>query len=121
MSRVRSEGGDYGTLLRELGVDREIDACNNGDNMPIQEVTGESDFGGALDVVTDNIVHAGVFVGLLIGCYRVDHSHAYLYLIPILLGGFAMCAFATWRAFKVKGDQAAAWLEQAQPRWREMP
>ena len=27
----------------------------------------ESDFGGALDVVTDNIVHAGVFVGLLDG------------------------------------------------------
>lgn len=76
----------------------------------------ESDFGGALDVLTDNIVHAAVFIGLLIGCYRVDHSHAYLYLIPILLGGFAMCAFATWRAFKVKGDQAAAWLDKVD-RW----
>jgi hypothetical protein len=52
VSRVRSEGGDYGTLLRELGVDREIDACNNGDNMPIQEVTGESDFGGRIAVVS---------------------------------------------------------------------
>ena len=52
----------------------------------------ESDFGGTLDVVTDNIVHAAVFVGLLVGCYRVEHSHAYLYLIPILLGGFTMCA-----------------------------
>jgi phosphatidylglycerophosphate synthase len=76
----------------------------------------ESDFGGALDVATDNIVHAAVFVGLLVGCYRVEHSRAYLYLIPILLGGFSMCAYATWRAFKIKGDQAAAWLDKVD-RW----
>jgi phosphatidylglycerophosphate synthase len=76
----------------------------------------ESDFGGALDVVTDNIVHVGVFIGLLIGCYRVDHSRAYLYLIPILLGGFMMCTYAIWRAFKIKGEQAAAWLDKVD-RW----
>src|SRR5208283_2909109 len=76
----------------------------------------ESDFGGKLDVLTDNIVHAAVFVGLLVGCYRVEHSRAYLYLIPILLGGFAMCAYATWRAFKVKGEQAAQWLDKVD-RW----
>jgi len=76
----------------------------------------ESDFGGALDVVTDNVVHAAVFVGLLVGCYRVEHSRAYLYLIPILLGGFAMCAYATWRAFAIKGEQAKAWLDKVD-RW----
>jgi phosphatidylglycerophosphate synthase len=76
----------------------------------------ESDFGGKLDVLTDNIVHAAVFVGLLVGCYRVEHSRAYLYLIPILLGGFAMCAYATWRAFKIKGAQAALWLDKVD-RW----
>jgi phosphatidylglycerophosphate synthase len=76
----------------------------------------ESDFGGKLDVLTDNIVHAAVFVGLLLGCYRVGHSRAYLYLIPILLGGFAMCAYATWRAFKIKGEQAAQWLDKVD-RW----
>jgi phosphatidylglycerophosphate synthase len=76
----------------------------------------ESDFGGALDIATDNIVHAAVFVGLLVGCYRVEHSRAYLYLIPILLGGFSMCAYATWRAFKIKGEQAAAWLDKVD-RW----
>jgi phosphatidylglycerophosphate synthase len=76
----------------------------------------ESDFGGTLDVVTDNIVHAAVFVGLLVGCYRVEHSRAYLYLIPILLGGFTMCAIATWRAFKIKGEQAAQWLDKVD-RW----
>ncbi|MGA7620988.1 CDP-alcohol phosphatidyltransferase family protein [Candidatus Binatus sp.] len=76
----------------------------------------ESEFGGRLDVVTDNIVHVAVFVGLLIGCYRVDHSRAYLYLIPILLGGFMMCTYATWRAFKIRGEQAAAWLDKVD-RW----
>jgi len=76
----------------------------------------ESEFGGKLDVLTDNIVHVGVFIGLLVGCYRVDHSRAYLYLIPILLGGFIMCAYATWRAFKIKGAQAAAWLDKVD-RW----
>jgi phosphatidylglycerophosphate synthase len=76
----------------------------------------ESDFGGTLDVVTDNIVHAAVFIGLLVGCYRVEHSRAYLYLIPLLLGGFTMCAYATWRAFKIKGEQAALWLDKVD-RW----
>ncbi len=76
----------------------------------------ESEFGGALDVATDNIVHVAVFAGLLIGCYRVDDSRAYLYLIPILLGGFMMCAYAVRRAFKVKGEQAAAWLDKVD-RW----
>lgn len=76
----------------------------------------ESDFGGKLDVATDNVVHAAVFIGLLVGCYRVEHSRAYLYLIPLLLGGFAMCAIATWRAFKIRGEQAAIWLDKVD-RW----
>ena len=71
----------------------------------------ETKFGGTLDIVTDNVVHVAIFVGLLVGCYRADLSAAYLYLIPILLGGFAMCAYATWRAFKYKGDEAARWLD----------
>jgi phosphatidylglycerophosphate synthase len=76
----------------------------------------ESDFGGKLDVITDNVVHAAVFIGLLVGCYRVEYSRAYLYLIPLLLGGFTMCAYATWRAFKIKGEQAALWLDKVD-RW----
>lgn len=76
----------------------------------------ESSFGGTLDIVTDNIVHVGIFVGLLAGCYRASQSSAYLYLIPILLGGFAACTYATWRAFKFKGEQAAAWLDKVD-RW----
>jgi phosphatidylglycerophosphate synthase len=76
----------------------------------------ESDFGGALDIITDNVVHVGIFIGLLAGCYRADHSPTYLYLIPMLLGGFAMCAYATWRAFEFKGERAAVWLDKVD-RW----
>jgi phosphatidylglycerophosphate synthase len=76
----------------------------------------ESDFGGALDVITDNVVHVAIFVGVYAGCYRASHSGAYLYLIPILLVGFALCAYATWNAFQVKGEKAAAWLDKVD-RW----
>jgi phosphatidylglycerophosphate synthase len=76
----------------------------------------ESDFGGALDVITDNIVHVAIFVGVYAGCYRASHSGAYLYLIPILLGGFGMCAYATWNAFQLKGEKAAEWLDKVD-RW----
>ncbi|HUO03888.1 MAG TPA: CDP-alcohol phosphatidyltransferase family protein [Candidatus Binataceae bacterium] len=76
----------------------------------------ETPFGGMLDTITDNIVHVAVFIGLFTGCYRSSHSHAYLYLIPIVLGGFGMCAFATWDAFRHRGEEAADWLDQLD-RW----
>ncbi|HUA34924.1 MAG TPA: CDP-alcohol phosphatidyltransferase family protein [Candidatus Binataceae bacterium] len=76
----------------------------------------ESKFGGQLDIFTDNVVHVALFIGLFLGCYRASMSRAYLYLIPLVLGGFAMCAFATWRAFRIRGDQAAKWLD-AVDRW----
>ena len=76
----------------------------------------ESKFGGQLDIFTDNVVHVALFIGLFLGCYRASMSRAYLYLIPLVLGGFAMCALATWRAFRIRGDEAAKWLD-AVDRW----
>jgi phosphatidylglycerophosphate synthase len=76
----------------------------------------ETKFGGQLDIFTDNVVHVAVFIGLFLGCYRASMSRAYIYLIPLVLGGFAMCALATWRAFKVRGEQAAKWLDTVD-RW----
>src|SRR5260370_14744109 len=73
----------------------------------------ESDFCGSLDIITDNVVHVAIFIGLLAGCYRASHSAAYLYLIPILLGGFMMCAYATCLPFKCKCDQASVWLAES--------
>ncbi|MGH7815503.1 MAG: CDP-alcohol phosphatidyltransferase family protein [Candidatus Binataceae bacterium] len=76
----------------------------------------ETPFGGMLDTITDNIVHVAVFIGLLAGCYRASHSRAYLYLIPILLSGFAMCAYAIWRAFSKREEFTTAWLDRLD-RW----
>jgi phosphatidylglycerophosphate synthase len=70
----------------------------------------ESKFGGVLDTVTDNVVHVAMFAGILWGCYRVSGSIAYLYLIPIVLGGFGLCALATYRAMQVDGEAAESWL-----------
>jgi phosphatidylglycerophosphate synthase len=76
----------------------------------------ETKFGGQIDIVTDNIVHVAIFIGIFLGCYRASTSSAYLYLLPLVLGGFGMCAVATWRAFHLHGDVAAKWLD-AVDRW----
>jgi phosphatidylglycerophosphate synthase len=49
----------------------------------------ESSFGQKFDVVTDNIVHVAIFIGLAIGLYHQNPSGHYGLLIAILLGGFA--------------------------------
>ena len=58
----------------------------------------ETKFGGMLDVTTDNIVHVAIFAGIFFGCYRNSGSSSYLYLIPVVLGGFALCGLATYLA-----------------------
>jgi phosphatidylglycerophosphate synthase len=70
----------------------------------------ESEAGRRLDVITDNVVHVAVFIGLLIGCYRSSTSAAYLYLLPVLLGGFALCAVASNRAMRRGGTQFEEWI-----------
>ena len=51
----------------------------------------ESEAGKKLDVLTDNIVHVAIFIGLKTDAIAASHSSAYFYLLAILLGGFA-CA-----------------------------
>ena len=70
----------------------------------------ESKFGARLDVLTDNLVHVAVFVGLMVGCYRTSHSAAYFYLLAILLGGFSACAVSVSRAMRIAGDEAERWI-----------
>jgi phosphatidylglycerophosphate synthase len=74
----------------------------------------ESRFGARLDVVTDNLIHVAIFVGLMVGCYRVSGSRSYVYLLGILLGGFALCALATWRASRVDGERAQQFIAQVE-------
>lgn len=70
----------------------------------------ESEAGAKLDVLTDNIVHVAIFIGLMVGCYRTSHSSAYFYLLAILLVGFAVSAIAVNRALKLTGEHAQKWI-----------
>jgi len=74
----------------------------------------ESEAGARLDVLTDNIVHIAVFVGLMVGCYRVSHSAEYIYLLAILLGGFTACAVSVTRALKEDAGEAQKWIGQVE-------
>ena len=74
----------------------------------------ETKAGARLDVLTDNIVHVAIFLGLMIGCYRTSHSPAYFYLLAVLAGGFGACAFASHRALKRDGSNAEKWIERVE-------
>jgi len=56
----------------------------------------ESPFGQKFDVVTDNVVHAAIFIGLGLGLYRQSPDGHYLLLLVILLGGFACTTVVTY-------------------------
>jgi phosphatidylglycerophosphate synthase len=74
----------------------------------------ESGFGKRLDVITDNIVHVAIFIGMAIGCYRVSKSSAYFYILGVLLAGFGGCAVSVNRALSVARDEAQRWLSQVE-------
>ena len=60
---------------------------------------------------TDNLVHLALFIGVMIGCYRVSNSRAYLALLAILVGGFVACVVAGHRARRAgRGDRD--WFEK---------
>lgn len=63
----------------------------------------ESDFGGKLDVMMDNVVHLFLFPGIAIGVYRETHDPLALVLGGLTLGGVmtAMAAYVPalwWRS-----------------------
>jgi phosphatidylglycerophosphate synthase len=72
----------------------------------------ETKFGGNLDLITDNVVHVAIFAGIFWGCYRESGSSSYLYLIPIALGGFSVCAIGTYLALSISEAGAEKWLGQ---------
>jgi phosphatidylglycerophosphate synthase len=74
----------------------------------------ESPWGARLDVLTDNLVHVAIFAGIMTGCYRASGSPAYMYLLAILLIGFGLCAFTTWRATRANGEQTERFIAQVE-------
>jgi len=74
----------------------------------------ESEFGGKLDVLTDNLVHIAIFIGVMTGCFRASQSHLYIYLLVLLLIGFGLCAISVNRALSLSGDAAARWISRVE-------
>jgi phosphatidylglycerophosphate synthase len=67
----------------------------------------ETDFGATLDLVTDAIVNMVVVLGVILGCYRAGGNRAYLYLLPLFAGGFALCAIASYSGGEILARQFA--------------
>ena len=66
----------------------------------------ESVFGHYLDVITDNLVHVAIFVGIAVGlCYQTG-NRGYLYALGFLLGGFGLCACVVRRTLNRCPDRA---------------
>ena len=73
----------------------------------------DSPSGARLDTLTDNLVHVALFAGVMTGCYRASGSGSYLWLIPIFMGGFALCTISGLRARRINGGSDwMAGLEQ---------
>lgn len=56
----------------------------------------ESRFGHYLDVVTDNVVHVAVFVGIALGICRDTGDWGYIQVLWVLMGGFSLCAVSVY-------------------------
>lgn len=75
----------------------------------------ESSFGQKFDVITDNVVHVAIFIGLAAGLYRQNPNGHYGALIAILLGGFACCGAVSYfflvrrPGFAHSGDTPTLW------------
>ncbi len=65
----------------------------------------ESVFGHYLDIITDNLVHVAIFVGMGIGLYKKTGNHLYLTLIWVLLIGFGLCAISVYQCILKKSEE----------------
>jgi phosphatidylglycerophosphate synthase len=83
--------GVLGTLLFLCATI--IDGC---DGEVARFTFRESSFGEKFDVITDNIVHVAIFVGLAVGLYHQNPGGHYFGLMAILLGGFACDGAVTY-------------------------
>lgn len=74
----------------------------------------ETEWGGKLDLITDNIVHVAIFIGVFTGAYRASADPVFLWLMPLQLGGFALSALATFLAFRYRGSQTKDWINKVE-------
>lgn len=65
----------------------------------------ESPFGHYLDVVTDNIVHIAIFVGIAFGLYHDTGNQNFLSALWFLIGGFGLCAISVYQCILKPGHE----------------
>ncbi len=96
-------GGIAGALLFQLAVI--LDCC---DGEVARLTFAESPLGQALDLVSDNIVHVAVFVGIAWGTYAQSPVHAGS--LPLILGMMAVIStgFALWCVNRLQSLKANA-------------
>jgi phosphatidylglycerophosphate synthase len=75
----------------------------------------ESTFGHYLDIITDNLVHVAIFIGLAVGLYREAHNAWHLYALGALLLGFVFCAITVYLVLE-RGGHSQEWAPLA-VRW----
>lgn len=66
----------------------------------------ESRFGHRLDIVTDNVVHVAIFLGITVGLYRDSGAVAFWILFGALLGGFGLCLLVVYQCILKQGEGA---------------
>jgi phosphatidylglycerophosphate synthase len=65
----------------------------------------QSTFGHYLDIVTDNMVHVAVFIGIAVGLGARFGWQPYLWGLVILLVGFVLCTIAVQYCFRLSGQE----------------
>jgi phosphatidylglycerophosphate synthase len=76
----------------------------------------ESRFGHYLDIITDNLVHIAVFIGIAVGLYRQTGYIGHLYALAAMLPGFGLCAVAVHQVLEKGGRAREKWAPAAS-RW----
>jgi len=102
LARGTYASGIAGTLLFLAAAI--VDGC---DGEVARLTFRESTFGQRLDVTTDNLVHAAIFVGLAVGFHRrAPDGHAAL-LATLLLGGLALDGLLSYYFLVVRTEWRA--------------
>lgn len=73
----------------------------------------ESDFGHKFDIIMDNVVHVAIFTGIGTGIYRDTGDIRYLFLLMLMLVGFALCGLAVYHFLSQKSPDGAPGLQSA--------
>jgi phosphatidylglycerophosphate synthase len=68
----------------------------------------ESIFGHYLDIITDNVVHVAVFIGIAFGLYHDTGDAGYLRALWWMLGGFGLCTLAVYQCILRKSEEELA-------------